>query len=335
MKTTKYQRDAAKRTITPSFNILRVAAAVIEGETVTIGSNVFEVDTDGSVTSGNETIDLSAAATPAYAVATLTLAGNAVANETVTIAGKVYTWKASPTTTANEVKVGATASDSLDNLIAAVNGGTGSGTLYGSATVAHTTISAAAGSGDTAVFTALTKGTGGNAYASTETMTNGSFGGATFASGADATATEFVDALVIAINAAGIGWRATELASNYVFVQEADAKGVDTTTAFTETLSGSNNAWAATTAEVGNGAPSANEAVVMISRVPTAAEVTAQNMAFPFSFNPTVADVTVKTSAGVYRTWDGAITISGNLVLVTSSGSTDVASGDIVTVTAA
>lgn len=123
------------------------------------------------------------------ATGTLTLTGNAVADETVTIAGKTYTWKASPTTVANQVKVGATASDSIDNLIAAIMGGTGSGSLYGSATIAHTLVSAAAGSGDTMVITALVEdasGTAGNAYATTETMTNGSFGVATLNGGVDA-----------------------------------------------------------------------------------------------------------------------------------------------------
>lgn len=122
---------------------------------------------------------------------TLTLSGNAVANETVTVAGVVYTWKASPTTNANEVKVGATASISIDNLIAAINGGTGSGTLYGSATVAHTRVTAAAGSGDTMVVTALLTnytGAAGNSLATTEAMTNGSWGAATLTGGISANA---------------------------------------------------------------------------------------------------------------------------------------------------
>jgi len=122
------------------------------------------------------------------ATGVLTLTGNAVAAQTVTIGSVTYTFRASVSTTANEVLVGATASDSLDNLIAAINAGAGSGTLYGSATVAHPQVSAAAGTGDTMNVTADTAGAAGNSIATTETMTNGSFGAATLTGGADANA---------------------------------------------------------------------------------------------------------------------------------------------------
>lgn len=119
----------------------------------------------------------------AQATGTLTLSGNAVADQTVTIGNKTYTWKASVTTTANQVKIGATASDSLDNLIAAITGGAGSGSLYGSATTVHTQVTAAAGAGDTMTVTALEGGDIGNSYATTETMSAGSFGAATLTGG--------------------------------------------------------------------------------------------------------------------------------------------------------
>lgn len=120
---------------------------------------------------------------------TLTLAGNAVAAETVTIGTVTYTWRAAVSTTANEVKIGATASDSLDNLIAAINledGAGEPGTLYGSATVVHPTVTALAGAGDTADLTAITAGEAGNAVVTTETMTAGSFGAVTLTLGANA-----------------------------------------------------------------------------------------------------------------------------------------------------
>lgn len=116
----------------------------------------------------------------AKSTGTLTLAGNAVADETVTIGSTVYTWKAAPTTVAFEVKVGATASDSIDNLIAAINLAAGAGTLYGSLTTAHPTVTAAAGAGDTMDVT----GRGDTSTASTETMTQGSWGAATLTAAA-------------------------------------------------------------------------------------------------------------------------------------------------------
>jgi hypothetical protein len=118
----------------------------------------------------------------------LTLTGNAVNLETVTIGANTYTWVTTATTVANTVEIGASASDSIDNLIAAITAGAGSGTVYGSATVVHPTVTAAVGAGDTMGITALTAGEAGNAIVTTETMTNGSFGAATLTLGANANA---------------------------------------------------------------------------------------------------------------------------------------------------
>lgn len=118
-------------------------------------------------------------ASEAQATGTLTLAGNAVANETVTIGSVTYTWKASASA-ANEVTVGASASASIDNLVAAVNNGSGTGGVQ------NPDASAVKASASTMTVTARAAGSAGNSVATTETMTNGSFGGATLASGADA-----------------------------------------------------------------------------------------------------------------------------------------------------
>ncbi len=125
------------------------------------------------------------------ATGTLTLTGLPIANETVTIGTKIYTWKASVTTGANEVEIGGSMSDSLDNLIAAINGGSGSGTVYGSLTVAHTQVTAAAGVGETMVVTAIVTdvdGIDGNDIDTLETLTNGSWGAAELAGGVSADA---------------------------------------------------------------------------------------------------------------------------------------------------
>lgn len=129
------------------------------------------------------TIDAAAAV---QSTSTLTLTGNAVAAETVTVGDIVYTWRASVSTTANEVKIGATASDSLDNLIAAINAGAGGGTVYGSATVANPKATAAAGTGDTMIASAVAVGELGNGVVTTETMTNGSWNRAAMAGGLNA-----------------------------------------------------------------------------------------------------------------------------------------------------
>ena len=128
--------------------------------------------------------DISVGASTA-STGTLTLTANAADSETVTTGTDVYTFKTALTPTAFEVLIGGTASDSLDNLIAAINLGAGAGSLYAATTTANSFVSAAAGAGDTMDLTALVPGVVGDSIATTETMTNGSFGGATLSGGAD------------------------------------------------------------------------------------------------------------------------------------------------------
>lgn len=60
--------------------------------------------------------------------------------DTVTIDGKVYTWRASITAADGDVQIGATAAQSLNALVAAMFASGGAGTLYGANTVAHPTV---------------------------------------------------------------------------------------------------------------------------------------------------------------------------------------------------
>lgn len=83
-----------------------------------------------------------------------TLTGTTIADtDTVTIGGQTYTFQASLVDAPDNVLVGATDSDSIDNLIAAINGDAGEGTLYGTGTVPRTDVVASAGAGDTMVLT--------------------------------------------------------------------------------------------------------------------------------------------------------------------------------------
>jgi len=119
------------------------------------------------------------------ATGTLTNTANFADTETVTTGTKTYQFQTVLTNVDGNVLIGASASDSLDNLIAAINLGAGSGTLYATATVANTFVSAVAGAGDTLIATARTAGTGGNAIATTETSANASWGAATLAGGSN------------------------------------------------------------------------------------------------------------------------------------------------------
>lgn len=310
-----------------SHNVLLVGASGKHGETVTFGDRVFELTTGPAVTAGRFTVDLSASAA-ALATQTLTTTGNAVADETVTIGSRTYTWKAA-VDAANQVKVGATAAESLDNLVAAVMAGAGAGTLYGAGTVVHADVTAVRASA-TLVATAKIKGTAGNALASTETMTLASWGAATFAGGLDATATQTRDAILAAFNANIPASVSTAFTGGLVIV-DSDGRGVKATT---ETLAGAGNAWqfGATTIGFDNGGAIPNLSIVL-QRAVTAAEATANRFIFALPGTPTAYAVQVRTAAGVVKAWDGALTLIGNCVQLDNAGSVDLAENDVVTLT--
>lgn len=121
----------------------------------------------------------------ARAQGTLTATANFANGETVTTGTKTYTFQTVLTNVDGNVLIGASASDSLDNLIAAINLGAGSGTLYAAATVANTFVYATPGAGDTLIAYALSAGTAGNTIATTETAANASWGAATLAGGSN------------------------------------------------------------------------------------------------------------------------------------------------------
>lgn len=125
-------------------------------------------------------------AVPASVLASgiLTLTANAANAETVTIGAKTYTFQTVLTNVDGNVLIGATASDSIDNLIAAINLGAGSGSLYAAATSANVDVTAAAGAGDTMDVDSLLGGTQYNSVVTTEGLANGAWGGATLSGGA-------------------------------------------------------------------------------------------------------------------------------------------------------
>jgi len=132
-----------------------------------------------------EYVDTFATATAAQG--TLTLADNVTAGDEVTIGSITYKFVAEPAA-AYDVAIAGSASDTIDNLIAAITAGEGVGTAYGTGTVAHPDVTAAAGQGDTMTVTALVKGAAGNAIGTTDPTDDGnviSFGAAALAGGID------------------------------------------------------------------------------------------------------------------------------------------------------
>lgn len=158
-------------------------AAVGTGRTLTANRSVFlpgHVGAFWQITHRREDafVELAPTSAAVAATGTLTFSGTAANNETVQIGNRVYTFKTTLTasTTANEVLIGANATASRDNLIAAINAGAGAGTAYGSQTAPHADVTAAAGgTGTSVVVTARQPGTGAHSVALTETMTNASW----------------------------------------------------------------------------------------------------------------------------------------------------------------
>lgn len=119
---------------------------------------------------------------PTAASQVLTLTGVGIANETITIGTRVYTLKASVTTTADEILIGATSTATATNICNAINANGLGG--YGTDTTQNTQVWASS-SGAVVTVTAHVGGTAGNAIASTETLTAGSWGAATLLGGLD------------------------------------------------------------------------------------------------------------------------------------------------------
>ncbi len=122
---------------------------------------------------------------------TFTLTDQPADTETVTVGTRTYTFQNTLTNVDGNVKIGATAAESLANLIAAINSGTGAGTKYATATQPNTEVSAARGASSLQmVVTAKTSGPTADAYASTTTVTNGSWGATTLGSTSASVGTE-------------------------------------------------------------------------------------------------------------------------------------------------
>lgn len=121
------------------------------------------------------------------ATGVLTQTGQPANTNTVVLGSKTYTFQTSLTNVDGNVAIGATAADSLTNLIAAITLGAGSGTAYAASMTANTDATASLDPLDATKMDveALGAGTAGNALTTTETHANASYGAATMAGGLD------------------------------------------------------------------------------------------------------------------------------------------------------
>ena len=144
----------------------------------------------GQELSGDSASDAVTARTASNTAATgtLTLTGQPNDTEQVVVGSKTYTFQTTLTNVDGNVQIGGSTEASIDNLVAAIGLGAGAGTAYAAAMTSPDEVSAVR-DGATMDVTATTSGSGGNSLASTETLTNGSWGGATLSGGEDAIGT--------------------------------------------------------------------------------------------------------------------------------------------------
>ena len=96
----------------------------------------------------------------------------------------------------------------------------------------------------------------------------------------------------------------------------------------TETLAGANNAWDAAALYGGNVGVASQ--TLLAQRAALATEVTEGNAYFFLPFTVLAAIAFVRTSAGVSKAWDGAVSFTGNRVKLDNAGATDWAAGDVL-----
>lgn len=297
---------------------------MVDEETVTIGSDVFEFDTHDSeslANSGAIRVNVSGGST-VKSQGTLTLDTQPISGDTMTLGSKVYTFVPDGTANADgEIDVGSDLAGAKVNVVAAINGSDGYNT-------AHTLVSAAAFAVNDCVITALAGGVPGDSIASTETFdaAGNIFDAATLGTttaGVSPPAGEASDALLAAINASGTeDVVAKDIDANEVLLM-MDAVGADTT-ALAEDMAGSNNT---VDTAFAHGAAPASVATARQARVPTAQEVATGNLHVALDFIPTLVIVQVRTtSTGALVAWNGIAKItSGDNPYITldNSGNVD------------
>jgi len=302
-----------------AVGVIRIENAVKDGETVTIGDDVYEFDTDDSVTGDNILVDLTGGSEVA-AKGTLTVAVQPAADDTMTIGTTEYTFVGS-SPGVEDIDIGADAAEAQANIVAAINGTDGINS-------AHPLVTIAAFAADDAVITAITPGTAGNSIDTTETFASGSnvFDAVelgTTTAGVDPTAAEASAALETEINTSATEDVVADKVDNNEVLIMASAVGA-VTLALAETMSGADNTVSA--AAMAGGAAIAEKKMVT------------GNFHVALDFAPSVVFVNVvATSGGAKKAWDGAITITSGdnpYVTIDNSGSTDWATTDTIYVLA-
>jgi hypothetical protein len=174
----------AKTLLLPDDEMKAAGRVTVTGEAPNAATVANSLRLDMPFRMRNLTIRNNEASTIA-ASGTLSLAGGLLPlnTETVVIGSKTYMFQTILTNVDGHVLIGGTALESLANLISAITLGAGVGVKYAALTTLHPSVTAATGTGDAITVTAKTPGIDGNLIATTETLTNGSWGAGTLLGG--------------------------------------------------------------------------------------------------------------------------------------------------------
>ena len=149
------------------------------------------------------------------ATQTLTSNGSDVSNaDTVTVNGKVYTFKTTMTGAEGEVHIGGTAATSGLNLVRAVNNSGGTAVTDYQIGQAHGNVVASGPTANVITLTSRTTGTGGNTLTLAKSAATLTAGAATFSGGVDASGLAFDTAAAgVLAKATGEVWSGIGLAA--------------------------------------------------------------------------------------------------------------------------
>lgn len=145
---------------TQATGTLTLTGVVLDGQTVTIGTRVYQLRTGATaLTSGNVAVDISARGTKAQG--TLTIAEPVTAGDTIVIGDQTYVFVTGAANAPGEIGIGADEAATKVNIPAAING-------TDSINTANTKVTASAFSGDVCTLTARYTGTQGNSIVTAE-----------------------------------------------------------------------------------------------------------------------------------------------------------------------
>lgn len=159
------------------------------GRAVTARGDAARLAPDDDATNDYKTINQSVPRDDTYmeapyvaASGVLTFTGQPANGETVSLDGVTYTFN-TVLGGAGSILIGASVTASIDNLVAAINGDAGEGTLYGTGTSPSNNTSAVNRGNNQMEVTANTPGTAGNSIATTETVANATWTSTTLTGG--------------------------------------------------------------------------------------------------------------------------------------------------------